>query len=174
MSFSSFDEVSTTMGIMLSVASDLICFNTSSPSIFGNFRSSSITAGLSLERSRYSPRQCRESSACSPSRATITSLARLYSSSAVRVSSTSLGSSSTNKIRPRLLIIFPPVFVVSELRNRKSPRHRRHLPPRPCLHDDGGSAEPWLIQCQYFRRSRSGAGAEIRQTIYSHISYQNP
>src|ERR1700688_4996503 len=57
MSFSSFDEVSTTTGIILSSPSDLICFNTSNPSTFGSFRSRSITAGLSPERILYSPRQ---------------------------------------------------------------------------------------------------------------------
>src|SRR5712691_10440934 len=51
MSLSSWEDVSTTTGIILSFSSDLICCSTSNPSTFGNLRSSSRTAGLSGIRS---------------------------------------------------------------------------------------------------------------------------
>src|ERR1700687_1043981 len=174
MSFSSFDEVSTTTGIILSFPLDLISFNTSNPSTFGSFRSSSMTAGLPLERILYSPRQFKESRACSPSRVTTTSLARLYSSRAVEVSSTSLGSSSTIKIRPSLLFVSMVILVVSELKNRKWRLCQRHPQPRPCLRDDVLCAEPWPVQCPCLQIQRLGAGVETRRTAYLHTSYQNP
>src|ERR1700692_872408 len=46
MSFSSWDDVSTTAGIIFRRSSDLICCKTSHPPTFGSFRSSSMTAGI--------------------------------------------------------------------------------------------------------------------------------
>ena len=56
MSFSSWDDVSTTTGIILRRSSALTCCKTSNPSTFGSFRSSSMTAGLSFGRAlKFSP-----------------------------------------------------------------------------------------------------------------------
>src|ERR1700704_1054823 len=104
----------------------------------------------------------------------MTSLARLYSSSAVRVSSTSLGSSSTIKMRPSLFMLSIVVLVVSEPRNRKLRRHQSRPRPRPFLRDDVLCAEPWLVRCQCLQIHKLGASAEIPQTICSHTSCQNP
>src|ERR1700676_5790707 len=102
----------------------------------------------------------------------MTSLARLYSSRAVRESSTSLGSSSTIKIRPSLFMVSISVLVVSELRNRKSRRYPLYPRPRPSLRDDVRSAEPSPVQCQCLQIHRLGAGVETLRTVCSHTSYQ--
>src|SRR5882762_9078796 len=104
----------------------------------------------------------------------MTSLARLYSSRAVKVSSTSLGSSSTIKIRPSLFVVSISLLVVLEMRNRTSRRDQRRPRPRPCLRDDVLCAEPWPVQCQCLQMHQTGAGVETRQTVYLHTSYQNP
>src|SRR6202521_2291324 len=103
----------------------------------------------------------------------MTSLARLYSSRAVRVSSTSFASSSTIKIRPILFMLSIIVLVVLEPRNRKSRRYQSRPRPRPCLRDDVLCAEPWLARCQCLQIHEIGASAETRRTVCSHPSYQN-
>src|ERR1700732_1193323 len=100
----------------------------------------------------------------------MTSLARLYSSRAVRVSSTSLGSSSTIKMRPSLFMLSIILLVVSEPRNRKSHRYQPLPRPRPFLRDDVLCAEPWLDRCQCLQIHELGASAETRQTACSHTS----
>src|ERR1700732_5445519 len=102
----------------------------------------------------------------------MTSLARLYSSRAVRVSSTSLGSSSTIKMRPSLSMLSIIVLVVSEPRNRKSRRYQPHPRPRPSLRDDVLCAEPWPGRCPYLQMHQNRADAETAQTVYSCTSYQ--
>src|ERR1700676_1413339 len=103
----------------------------------------------------------------------MTSLARLYSSRAVSVSSTSLVSSSTIKMRPSLFMLSIIVLVVSEPRNRKSRRYQSSPRPRPSLRDDVLCAEPWLARCQCLQIHELGASAETRRIICSHTSYQN-
>src|ERR1700694_1322570 len=103
----------------------------------------------------------------------MTSLARFYSSRAVRGSSTSLGSSSTIKMRPTLFMLSIIVLVVSEPRNRKSRRYQSRPQPRPSLHDDVLCAEPWLARCQCLQIPELGASVETRRTVCSHTSYQN-
>src|ERR1700692_4335909 len=104
----------------------------------------------------------------------MTSLARLYSSRAVRVSSTSFASSSTIKIRPILFMLSIVVLVVSEPRNRKSRRYQPRPQPRPSLRDDVLCAEPWPARCQCLQMHQNRADAETRQTVYSRTSYQSP
>src|ERR1035438_997993 len=103
----------------------------------------------------------------------MTSLARLYSSRAVRVSSTSFASSSTIKIRPILFMLSIVVLVVSEPRNRKSRRYQPHPRPKSSLRDDVLCAERWLDRCQCLQIHELGASAETRRTVCSHTSYQN-
>src|ERR1700675_4683957 len=103
----------------------------------------------------------------------MTSLARLYSSSAVRVSSTSLGSSSTINMRPSLFMVSIIVLLVLAPRNGKSLRCQPRPQPRPSLRDDVLCAERWLDRCQCLQIHELGASAETRRTVCSHTSYQN-
>src|SRR5580704_11856885 len=103
----------------------------------------------------------------------MTALARLHSSSADSVSSTSFGSSSTIKIRPSLLLVSMFVLLVLELKNRKSPRHQPRLRPRLSRRADVLCVAPWPARYRYPQTHRHRAGAETRQTVYSHTSSQS-
>src|ERR1700746_2804731 len=106
-----------------------------------------------------------------------TSFASLYSSRAVRLSSTSLGSSSTIRIRPSSLMARSPSCLLdvrlSAVKNRKSRLDRPLLRHTPARRGDEQCAErlPILFPC--LRTRRPDAAAEIRRTACWRNAYQN-
>src|SRR6266480_824551 len=99
MSFCSFEEVSTTTGMLLVRAAALTRRSTSRPSTFGSFRSSRMTLGAcSTLRPACCPSPKMNSSASAPSRATWMRLVSLLLRKARRASSRSSGLSSTSSI----------------------------------------------------------------------------
>src|SRR4029077_2984931 len=100
----SLEDVRTTTGIRAVRGSAFMRLRTSWPSSRGSFRSSRTSfVGSSILRPACGRVQNKNSSASTPSRAICTVLARLALLNACRVSLTSLGLSSTNRITARSL-----------------------------------------------------------------------
>src|SRR5262245_28712419 len=120
--------------------------STSSPLIFGSFKSSSTSSGKSCPDSAPAPN--RYSRAAAPSRTTTTELQMLLSSRAMRVSSSSSGLTSTNRIvepftRP------PRHMVQGEVERRAAVHHTlRADPPTVAVHDslDRGQADARALE----------------------------
>src|SRR6266508_366386 len=109
MSCCSFEVVSTTTGNRCVRWPARMRRNTSNPPTRGSFRSRSTTAGSGCVVSD------REPSASWPSSATTNLSARRFLRKARRVSSMSLGLSSTNRIPRSVLRVFPPLAPKSEI-----------------------------------------------------------
>src|SRR5260221_13686687 len=161
MSSSSLEEVRTTTGTSLVRGSARIRFSPSIPSSLGSLRSSRTTAGIAGgSRPAYLPVPNRKSSASWPSLAMATSLAMFAFLSARRVSSSSFGLSSTNRII--LSIVFlpapsaaPSVEFCGGRLERPVRQEARHRPGRHRCGEKGSLPLLATVRAQEFQLLRS-------------------